>query len=182
MDENSPIQNPTALPQVPIEQPPTPKKHRRNLIMVTIVGAILLCVIIAALIATSISGNKEKPNTQAEQPQTSSDKSRQALPADFPSDVPIYEGVVTSSQKTTVDGKPAWKITITTGTPVADVAPVLSYHFTSEGWTTSLNNATAEGGTIVAKKGNLDATITYAAAEGQTSMNYEIMSALSGSR
>lgn len=180
MDENSPIQNPTALPQVPIEEPRTPKKHRRNLLIVTIVGVILLCVIIAALIATSISGNKEKPTTQTEQPKTSTDKSRQALPADF-ADVPIYEGVVTASQKTTVDGKPAWKVTITTGTPVADVAPVL-YHFTSEGWTTSLNNATAEGGTIVAQKGNLNATIAYATVEGQTSMNYVIMSAVNGSR
>lgn len=146
-------------------------KNRQNTKLIVIIVATLLAVVaVAAIGAALLSTDKKGTSTTNTQASNRSQQSKQALPANFPEDVPLYEGVVTAGKS----DKSSWVVTVTTNNTIANVTPVLSQSFTSEGWTTRLNNSTAEGGTIVAEKGNLHTTVVYGLKDGQTAIVYAV--------
>lgn len=84
------------------------------------------------------------------------------VPADFPSDVPVYEGTI----KAAVEAKDAFTLAIVTQDSPSDVLDWYVEKLTDEGWKREAKMATGEGGVYSAKKGDSAVQVVVASGSG----------------
>jgi hypothetical protein len=99
----------------------------------------------------------------------------QSLPKDFPGNVPTYPGTIVQGTRLTTDGKVGWSVVIETKDDAAKVTDSLTKSFSSNGWTTSVDNKTADGGLLAAENGNLHVQATTVTQNGKTTISYVVV-------
>ena len=95
-----------------------------------------------------------------------------ALPADFPSDIPVPDGVTWNLvQNSQSDGKPVVMVQGMLATPLADVAASMKSRIESQGWTSVQNFQQAgEMEMLSYKKEERSLNVTITKADDQTSI------------
>lgn len=170
--------------------PAAPKKDNTKkvvIIVAAVVGVFIVLPIIAFTILASVIGNKITHNGAIDVDSNSGTVSvkgkdgneftagnNASLPKDFPKDVDVYNDNVKTSSKITENGKTVWSVSVETNDSSAKVGPVLTESFTTDGWTASLNNNSADSGLMIAKKGDMQANIYYATKDGKTTIVYTV--------
>lgn len=101
--------------------------------------------------------------------------SSKTLPKDFPSSVTIYKGTLLSSGRLTIEGRVNWSASVETTDNSETVSKNLTETFSSNGWTTDLNNQTTEGGVINAHNDQFTVNVYYGGKDGKTQMTYTVM-------
>jgi len=101
----------------------------------------------------------------------------QTLPKDFPKDFPVYKGDIASSGRLTTDGKTGWTVSVQTNDDLTKVSESLTGSFSSNGWTTSMDNINSQGGLIVASNGTLRSSVFYSTKDGKTTILYTVTNA-----
>lgn len=98
----------------------------------------------------------------------------QKLPAEFPSDIPLYDGKISASGKVTVDGKTGWTVTITTSDSLDTVSAWNTKEFSSNGWNTNLDTSSGSGGLLTATNGTYRVSAFSSNDDGTTTVLYTV--------
>lgn len=98
----------------------------------------------------------------------------QKLPANFPSDIPLYDGKITASGKITVDGKTGWTVTIQTSDDIETVGSWNTSQYSSNGWTTNLDTASGSGGLLTATNNAYRVSAFSSNENGTTTVLYTV--------
>lgn len=122
---------------------------------------------------TSVDGSG-KVSVQDKNGNSFSAGGNQTLPKDLPSSVVIYKGSILSSGRLTTDGKTGWSVVVATNDSLDTVGSSLSNSYSSNGWSTVMDNKSSDGGLLVAKNGNLQANIYYSTKDGKTNIVYTV--------
>jgi hypothetical protein len=164
------------------------KKSNKTLYIVIGVVVVIFVIIPAILFAAGvafvgskvneagvkINGNNGTVTVKGKNGDEITAGNTQTLPKDFPSQVPVYKGTIVSSSKLTTDGKTGWTVAITTGDNFTKVSDALTQSFSTNGWTASMDNKSADGGLIAAQNGTLRANLYYSTKDGKTSIVYTV--------
>jgi hypothetical protein len=189
---------PAAKAETPATAPAastTPKKDSNKkvlIIVLAVVGVFIVLPMIAMIILGSVIGHKLTNNGTVK---VSGDKgsvsikgkdgneftagTTATLPKDFPQDVDVYNDNIQSSSKISENGKTVWTVSVTTADSPTKVGQVLTESYTTDGWTASLNNNGPDSGLMIAKKGDLQVNVYYAAKDGKTTIVYTVGKSLS---
>ncbi len=179
----------TTKPEAPAAAPVAKKNNNKTVIIIVAV-VVFFFVILPAIFFTVgavFLGNKISDETGVKVDSNSKsvtvkDKDgneytageTKTLPKDFPTGIPVYDGDIEGSGKITTDGKTAWTVTMTTSDSVTKVSESQVKSFSTDGWTTSMNSDTSDGGLIIAKKGTLNVNTYYNTKDGKTAIVYTV--------
>lgn len=101
----------------------------------------------------------------------------QKLPDDLPKAVKIYPGTIVASGRTTIDGQTAWTVSISTNDDISKVSNSIKNTYSQDGWTTSMDSATNDGGYLVASNDTYRMNAFYGSKDGKTTVLYTVSSA-----
>jgi hypothetical protein len=187
-DDVKPAANPSsAAPAAPAAAATNKKNTKTVLIVVAIV--VFIFIILPAILFTVgalVIGKKLADNgvsvDSSSKSVTVKDKNgnqfsaggTQQLPADFPSNVPVYSKNVVASGRTTIDGKTAWTVSVQTNDSPATITNNLKNAFSNNGWSISNQSTTNDGGYITASNGTHNVNIFYGTDNGKTTLLYTV--------
>ncbi|MDQ5972332.1 MAG: hypothetical protein QG553_491 [Patescibacteria group bacterium] len=177
-----------ATPATPAK--PAGKNNTNKTVIIIVVVVVVLFVILPVLFFTvgavmfgnelskqtgvNVDSNSKSVTVKDKDGNEFSAGEDKTLPKDFPTGIPIYDGDIEGSGKITTEGKTAWTVTMTTSDSVSKVSESQTASFSTDGWTTSMNSDTSDGGLIIAKKGTLNVNTYYNSKDGKTAIVYTV--------
>ncbi len=174
----------------PAAAAPVKKKDSSKTIFI-VVGVVVLVFVVLPIIfftvVAGIIGHKVAENVQVSGDgksatiktkngdEITTGGASQTLPKDWPTSVTTYNGTIINATRLTIEGKVTYSAVIETKDDPATVAAALSKSFSTNGWTTSLDNKTSDGGLISAENGTYHVQILYTVKDGKTSISYTVV-------
>ncbi len=96
------------------------------------------------------------------------------LADDFPSDVPIYPGVITNTSRSVVAGHKAWTLTVASTVPINQTVREIQASLEEIGWHKDSELVDDQGVTFGVSKDQRSIVIYVSSARNQTEVNYTV--------